>query len=443
MKLEQALCLGGRYNNKTVRGIKFNGHHIYPNTIYNIYEVKVPDSGLTVYFDGTNRVNSSYVPYYDLGNGDINPLMNSKELTVYRNDSEGNLVSYKQNFFTYKYTTPGTYTIRTTEALHDYYSSSIEHPIKSVIALRFDLKDASYLFEYYRGIEKFDINQHETLMDLENADSMFFNCESLKSIDLSGYLFPKLRNMDSMFYGCESMTYANFSGCNLSSVTSCRSIFADCTSLENVNFTDCNLSGLTDLSEMTFFAGLGSAKSWTFKNCNLSGLTAMSYNTFSYGVNYDYIDFSCADLSNVTTFSFMDSSATRIDLSNAKLFKVTSFRSTFDYFKGKEINLSGIDTSKITDMYAMFFSSSSLESVDLSDFRIISDSVNTDHMFYNCTSLYTIKLNNCNNYTIRRIINSESFPTDAIDGVTRKIYCKEENAAGLIAPTNWVFEFVE
>jgi hypothetical protein len=33
-------------------------------------------------------------------------------------------------------------------------------------------------------------------------------------------------------------------------------------------------------------------------------------------------------------------------------------------------------------------------------------------------------------------------PTDAIDGVTRTIYCKEENAIGLTPPENWEFSYV-
>jgi surface protein len=57
--------------------------------------------------------------------------------------------------------------------------------------------------------------------------------------------------------------------------------------------------------------------------------------------------------------------------------------------------------------------------------------------------LHTIRLDNCSNDTINKIITSSLFPTNAITGVTRKIYCKESEAAGLTAPTNWVFEYVE
>ena len=64
-------------------------------------------------------------------------------------------------------------------------------------------------------------------------------------------------------------------------------------------------------------------------------------------------------------------------------------------------------------------------------------------MFSGCTSLHTLRLDNCSNDTISKIIASGGFPTNAIEGVTRTIYCKEENAAGLTAPTNWVFSYVD
>ena len=41
------------------------------------------------------------------------------------------------------------------------------------------------------------------------------------------------------------------------------------------------------------------------------------------------------------------------------------------------------------------------------------------------------------------IITTSLFPTGAILDVTRKIYCKEENAAGLTPPNGWIFVFVD
>jgi hypothetical protein len=65
------------------------------------------------------------------------------------------------------------------------------------------------------------------------------------------------------------------------------------------------------------------------------------------------------------------------------------------------------------------------------------------YMFSGCSKLHTLRLDNCSNDTINKIITSSGFPIKTIEGVTRKIYCKEENAAGLTAPTNWIFEYID
>ena len=106
------------------------------------------------------------------------------------------------------------------------------------------------------------------------------------------------------------------------------------------------------------------------------------------------------------------------------------------------INASGWDTSNVTDMSYMFDGCDLLEKVDIRNFNMTN--VNRrDCMFRNCTSLHTLRLDNCNNITINKIITSLSFPTNAIEGITRKIYCKEENVGDLTPPTNWIFEFVD
>ena len=122
---------------------------------------------------------------------------------------------------------------------------------------------------------------------------------------------------------------------------------------------------------------------------------------------------------------------------------ITSMEEMFSYCdKLTELDLSSFDTSKVTNMAYMFDNCSYITSLDLSNFDI-SNTTNTLNMFLSCNSLHTLRLDNCNNNTINRIIKSYNFPTGTIEGVTRKIYCKEENAAGLTPPKNWVFEYIE
>ena len=107
-----------------------------------------------------------------------------------------------------------------------------------------------------------------------------------------------------------------------------------------------------------------------------------------------------------------------------------------------ELDLSNFDTSSVTNTAYMFYNSINLITLDLSNFDT-SNVTNMTYMFGGCKSLHTLRLDNCSNDTINKIITSRDFPTNAIDGVTRTIYCKEENAAGLVAPTNWIFSYID
>ena len=106
-----------------------------------------------------------------------------------------------------------------------------------------------------------------------------------------------------------------------------------------------------------------------------------------------------------------------------------------------ELDLSNFDTSNVTTMRDMFSGCSNLASLDVSNFDT-SNVADMSYMFGYCSSLHTLRLDNCSNATISKIITSTGFPTYTISGVTKKIYVKEENAAGLTAPENWVFEYI-
>jgi surface protein len=110
-----------------------------------------------------------------------------------------------------------------------------------------------------------------------------------------------------------------------------------------------------------------------------------------------------------------------------------------------KLDLSDWYTNHVTSMNQMFFNCQSLTSLDIRNFDTSNLETNTGKLsnaFSGCTSLHTLRLDNCGYNTIKDIITPKDFPTNAIEGVTRTIYCKEENIGDLVAPTNWVFSFV-
>lgn len=172
-----------------------------------------------------------------------------------------------------------------------------------------------------------------------------------------------------------------------------------------------------------------------FYDCkSLTTLDVNNWNTSNvynmYGVFYNCYKLTSIDVSNwntnnVTTMSYM--------FNNCELLE--------------ELDLSKWNTSNVHYMSEMFDNCYSLKVLNLSNFDMNNAITNSSDMFRNCNSLHTLRLDNCDYKTIYAIVNYAGFPTNAIDGVTRTIYCKEENIVGdwgeLVAPTNWVFSYVD
>ncbi len=176
-------------------------------------------------------------------------------------------------------------------------------------------------------------------------------------------------------------------------------------------------------------------------NGTIVKLSAMNYNSVSGIYTYDVG-------APITSIQFNGHSATTYANTCTDLIKINTsnvtdmIRMFYSCSNLTELDLSSFDTSNVTNMGAMFYQCSNLTELDLSNFDM-SKTTNTSNMFYNCNKLQTLRLDNCSNATISKIIKSTDFPTNAITGVTRTIYCKEAEAAGLTEPTNWVFEFID
>jgi hypothetical protein len=95
----------------------------------------------------------------------------------------------------------------------------------------------------------------------------------------------------------------------------------------------------------------------------------------------------------------------------------------------------------------MFFYCSNLEELDLRNFYMnaVDEYAGIGSMFGYCENLKRLRLDNCNDVTISLIIHSSNFPTNAINGVSRTIYCKQSESydRGLLPPENWIFRCVD
>ena len=168
----------------------------------------------------------------------------------------------------------------------------------------------------------------------------FYDCKSLKSIDLSGLDTSKVTSMDSMFRGCSSLASLDLSSLDTSSVTDMTGMFVNCSSLASLDLSGLDASHVTGMSSM-------------FYGC--SSLASLD----PFGL----------DTSQVKDMRFMFSGCSKLS----------------------SLDLSGLNTSNVMDMSSMFYGCSSLASLDLSSFDT-SKVISMFFMFSSCSSLRSVAL---------------------------------------------------
>lgn len=232
--------------------------------------------------------------------------------------------------------------------------------------------------------------------------SMFSNCTSLETLDLSSFNTEKVTNMSEMFVGSTNLRTINLSkGFIGSNVTDLNGMFRGCASLTELDLSGSNAEKVKDMCKM-FYGCVA------LSNLNLSG--------FKTGPVTDmrYLFSSCQSLES-------------LDLSGFNTENVTSMVSMFSQCSSlRSLDLSSFNTSKVIGMNLMFYKCTNLESIDLSSFET-ENLQQMAHMFYSCTKLETLDLSsfatpnmtsmhhafqNCKN--LKTIYVTSAFTTDKV-----------------------------
>ena len=204
--------------------------------------------------------------------------------------------------------------------------------------------------------------------------SMFFGCDKLTSIDLSGLNASSVTDMSGMFSSCDSINSIDLLGMDTSSVTNMSSMFNYCISLSSIDLSGLNTSKVTNMSHM--FTECRSLKSIDFSGFDTSKVIDMNC-VFNDCEKLESIDLSKFNTSAVTNMNGMFggyrydgteyiSGFTSLDLSSFNTSNVTDMNCMFDYCKKLTfLDLSSFDTSSVADMNYMFDNCPNLTSLIL------------------------------------------------------------------------------
>ena len=238
-------------------------------------------------------------------------------------------------------------------------------------------------------------------IELTIANSMFKNCDKLRSVNLSNLDTSNVNNMSYMFNGCKSLTSLNVSNFNTSQVNYMSYMFNGCESLTSLDLSNFNTSQVADMSNM--FGYCKSLTSLNISNFNTSQVTGMS-GIFNNCTSLTSLDVSNFDTSRVTSTSYIFNGCTSLT----------------------SLDLSNFDTSQVTSTSYMFGDCTSLTSLDVSNFNT-SKVADMSNMFYNCSSLASLDIRNFNTENVKNVINMfDTVPSNCKIYVDKTKFTKTE-----------------
>ena len=230
----------------------------------------------------------------------------------------------------------------------------------TIVHIVFDKSFSTYTPTTLYGFFK-DLTKLETITGLEYLNtekvtdmrSMFSNCSSLTSLDVTHFNTANVTNMGYMFYSCSSLTSLDVTHFNTAKVTDMSRMFYNCSSLTSLDVTYFNTEEVRNMSNM-------------FDSC--SSLTSL-----------DVTHFNTANVTDMRRMFYSCSSLTSLDATN-------------------------FNTVNVTDMSYMFSNCSSLTSLDVTNFNTANVKYMV-YMFSNCSSLTSLYLTNFNTEKVTNMVN--------------------------------------
>ena len=323
---------------------------------------------------------------------------------------------------TYDLNTGGSFPEWLTDGTYDY-----EDVTQVVIDPSFANASPTNTSSWFFGMENLQSIQglrHLNTNMVTDMSNMFYDCNALTSLDLSGFLTSRVTDMSFMFSGCTNLKSLDLTSFNTAKVTNMQNMFFYCNHLETIIVGDNWSTAAVTLSDYMFY------------NCtNLVGGQGTTYDASHTDKTYAHLDYGTSNPGYFTarleayvmyngsamalTFYYDNQrkyrTATTYDLNTGTdnpewLSSVPQGRvnhvvfdpsfagarpsSTWHWF-AEMINLQDVtgmeylNTSNVGYMGYMFYDCMTLTALDLSNFNT-ADVVRTDYMFYNCNNLRTI-----------------------------------------------------
>lgn len=153
--------------------------------------------------------------------------------------------------------------------------------------------------------------------DVTRMDHMFYKCEKLRALDLSGFNTEKVEDMSDMFSNCKNLETLNLSSFKTNNLTNMSEMFLECNKIAQLDLSGFNTSGVKALDQVfkrcyvlesldlsSFDTKWVTEMSSLFDNCQSLKTIYVSDNFSTYRVKYSTNMFSyCNNLKGATAFA--------------------------------------------------------------------------------------------------------------------------------------------
>ena len=299
-----------------------------------------------------------------------------------------------------------------------------------------EVTDMTSMFQNCRVLTSLDLSGFNTA-NVMYMTRMFYECRALTSLDLSAFNTAKVTDMSYMFSDCSGLTSLDLSSFNTAKVTSATSMFSWCTSLTVLDVGNFDTSKLTDMRYMFMSCGnlttIYVDSGWTtaavtvstdmFYGCTkITGSKGTTYNANHTDKAYAHIDGGTANPGYLSEYPKAYACYTSSN---------TTLTFYYDYYKSTrpgiiyDLNTEGNDPGWYTDgnyssvTRVVFDSSfagahptttdlwfnkmSNLQEITGIGYLNTSEVTSMKYMFYNCSSLTSINLDNFNTAKVRNM----------------------------------------
>lgn len=246
------------------------------------------------------------------------------------------------------------------------------------------------LFAGYRNLSKIDLGGHFYTGPQTDMSRMFYVCNRLTEVDLSGFDTSHVKDMSGMFYAA-NLASLDLSGFDTSRVQNMKEMFCYASNLTHLDLGSFDTSNVQNMSDM--FSNCHSLQAVNLDSFDTAGVEDMR-NMFAFCRKLYSLNLSKFRTENVQNMSGMFAfceSLSSLDLSGFHTSNVNHMDTMFMGCRSlKNLDLSNFDTSKVLSMNGMFSECRYLEKLNLRSFTT-STGCTTYKMFERCPAEYNWK----------------------------------------------------